>query len=80
MPNREESRETTADNSAPLAVRKSETAEVRVSRSTWKGREVVDIRIWYQPALGADFVPSRKGLTIDAGKAPELIAMLSEVC
>lgn len=76
----EEKRETTMPNVAPLAVRKSETAEVRVSRSTWKGREVVDIRIWYQPAPGADFVPSRKGLTVDAGKAPELIAMLSEVC
>ena len=62
------------------SIRKSDTAEVRVLRNVWKGRRVVDIRIWYQPSPGADFVPSRKGLTIDERKARELISLLSEVC
>lgn len=61
-------------------LRKSESAEVRVSRSSWKGRDVIDIRIWFKPDGADEFVPSRKGMTIDAGRAPELIAMLSEVC
>ncbi|BAO29386.1 transcriptional coactivator p15/PC4 family protein [Sulfuritalea hydrogenivorans] len=60
------------------AIRKSESAEVRVSRGIWKGRPVVDVRVWYVPASGGDYVPSRKGLTIDAGKLPELVALLSE--
>lgn len=77
MPNREESRETTSHNSTPLAVRKSETAEVRVSRNYWKGRNVIDLRIWYMPNGGAEFVPSRKGLTIDASKLPELLDQLT---
>ncbi len=58
------------------AIRKTDTAEVRVSRNYWKGRSVIDIRIWYLPNGGAEFVPSRKGLTIDAGKLRELIDAL----
>jgi len=59
------------------AIRKTDTAEVRVSRNYWKGRNVIDIRIWYLPSGGAEFVPSRKGLTIDAGKLPELLDRLA---
>lgn len=60
------------------AVRKTETAEVRVSRNSWKGRDVIDIRIWFLPRGGGEFVPSRKGLTIDARKLPSLVDALRE--
>jgi hypothetical protein len=59
------------------AIRKTDTAEVRVSRNYWKGRSVIDIRIWYLPKGGAEFVPSRKGLSIDASKLPELLEALA---
>lgn len=59
------------------AIRKTDTAEVRVSRNYWKGRNVIDIRIWYLPNGGAEFVPSRKGLAIDANKLPELLDLLA---
>ena len=59
------------------SIRKTDTAEVRVARNSWKGREVIDIRIWYRPDGSTEFVPSRKGLAIDAGKLPDLIALLS---
>ncbi len=59
------------------AIRKTDTAEVRVSRNYWKGRNVIDIRVWYLPKDGAEFVPSRKGLTIDASKLPELLDRLA---
>jgi hypothetical protein len=59
------------------AIRKTDTAEVRVSRNYWKGRNVIDIRIWYLPNGGAEFVPSRKGLAIDASKLPELLDRLA---
>lgn len=58
------------------SIRKSDTAEVRVSRNLWKGRSVIDIRIWYRPDGSADLVPSGKGVTIDAGKLPELLTLL----
>lgn len=61
------------------AVRKSDTAEVRVSTSLWKYRPVVDIRVWYLPDGSTEYVPSRKGLTIDANKLPELISVLERL-
>jgi hypothetical protein len=66
-------------DNAPDAIRKTDTAEVRVSRNYWKGRSVIDIRIWYLPKDGAEFVPSRKGLTIDGSKLPELLDLLAEL-
>lgn len=61
------------------AIRKTDTAEVRVSRNYWKGRSVIDIRVWYLPKGGAEFVPSRKGLAIDASKLPDLLDRLAEL-
>jgi hypothetical protein len=57
-------------------IRKSDTAEIRVSRSSWHGRQTIDVRVWFIPKGGDEFVPSRKGVTIDAGKCDELINAL----
>jgi hypothetical protein len=54
------------------AIRKADGAEVRVTVQGYKGRRVVDVRVWYQPAGGAEFVPTRKGVTVDADKLPAL--------
>ena len=59
------------------AIRKTDTAEVRVSRKCWNGRNVIDIRVWWRPKGGSEFIPSSKGVTIDAGKLPELLDLLS---
>lgn len=64
---------------AATRVCKSESAEIRVARSNWKGRRVIDIRIWFQPSGGTDYVPSRKGVTVDASKLDELIHALQEL-
>ena len=57
-------------------VRKSNKSEIIVSRSTYKGREVIDIRLWFLPKNGIDLIPSRKGLTIEDSKAHNLIEIL----
>lgn len=59
------------------AIRKTDTAEVRVQRKCWKGRKVIDIRIWWRPKDGTDFIPSSKGVTIDDSKLPELLDLLA---
>lgn len=69
-------RATSNSAAAAAVIRKSETAEIRVTRSIWKMRQVVDVRLWYLPQGGVEFVPSRKGFTIDAGKVPDLIEAL----
>jgi hypothetical protein len=60
-------------------IRKSDTAEVRISRNCWKGRRVIDIRLWFLPKGGTEFIPSSKGVTIDASKLPELLDRLGEL-
>jgi hypothetical protein len=58
---------------------KSNTAEVRVSTTNWKGRSVVDIRVWFKPEEGLDLIPSRKGITLDTNKLLTLIDILKGV-
>jgi len=58
---------------------KTERAEVRVIRKLHKGRAVVDLRVWWLPDGAADYVPSRKGVTVDESKAAELVAALELV-
>lgn len=60
------------------AFRKADGAEVRVSVQDYKGRRVVDVRVWYLPRTGGDYLPTRKGITIDADKLPALVAALGK--
>jgi len=60
------------------AIRKADGAEIRIAVSVYKGRRVVDVRVWYQPAGGADFVPTRKGVTFDADKLPALAEAIAQ--
>jgi hypothetical protein len=59
------------------AIRKADGAEVRVSIQNYKGRRVLDIRIWYQPAANLSYVPTRKGVTVDADKLSGLMEILT---
>lgn len=59
-----------------ISIRKTSTAEVRVTRDTYKGRQTIDIRVWFLDASSGDYVPSSKGVTLDAGKGSELIEAL----
>jgi len=61
------------------AIRKADGAEIRINVSIYKGRRVVDVRVWYQPANRVEYVPTRKGITFDVEKLPELIVSLQRV-
>lgn len=58
---------------------KSDMAEIRISTSNWKGRSVVDLRVWYIPKGNQDYVPSRKGITIDSSKMKHLVNLLNKL-
>ena len=60
------------------AIRKADGAEIRVAIDTYKGRRVVDIRLWFQPTGSAEYVPSRKGVTFDTDKLPELSQAIAD--
>ena len=59
------------------SITKSGDTEIRVSRSTYQGRSVVDIRIWYLPNGATELVPTRKGITIEENKAVKLAEILT---
>jgi len=59
------------------AIRKSRDADIRVTLSFWKGRHVVDCRVWCRPKGGGDYVPSRRGFTCDRDKLRKLAAALN---
>jgi hypothetical protein len=61
------------------ALNKSDTAEVRITTSLFKGRDVVDVRVWYKPDGSNDLVPSRKGITMDSAKIKELVEVLNRL-
>lgn len=45
---------------------KSKRASIRIGLDHYKGRKVIDIRIWSQPNYSETLLPSRKGITVDA--------------
>ncbi len=53
-------------------VTKTDRAEVRVYRRIYKGRATIDLRVWWLPDGQAEFVPSRKGFSVDASKLDAL--------
>ena len=52
--------------------RKSHTEEVRASIREYQGREFIDIRAFVEKEAGhSEFVPTRKGLTLNVYVFPE---------
>ncbi len=61
------------------AIRKWDQSEVRVATDTYKDRKVVDIRVWFRPDGGSEYIPSKKGVTIDLHKVEDLIDVLETI-
>lgn len=57
---------------------KNKAQEIRVTRRTWEGYELLDIRLWYRKVGEEGFYPSKKGLTIRAEQAADLIEAIEE--
>jgi hypothetical protein len=51
---------------------KNSFEEVRISLTEFKGKELIDIRVYYQPEGEEDMRPTKKGITISPEKFPEL--------
>lgn len=56
-------------------IQKSRSAEIRVTRDRYEGREVVDIRVWVQEP-GGTWKPSTKGVQFDEKRLEAVIAGL----
>jgi hypothetical protein len=46
---------------------------IRFSVSTWRGRERLDIREYYQDEASGEWLPTRKGISLPRDFLPELL-------
>ena len=46
--------------------------EIRISLREWKGRYYIDLRLWFEPRSGGEYLPTKKGLTVALDHASEL--------
>ena len=59
-------------------LRKANGATIRIALDRYKGRCVLDVRLWYQPNGSTEYVPTRKGITLDADRLPEFAEAVAE--
>ncbi len=61
-------------------IEKNKTEELRVALKEFKGRRYLDIRTYIDPYAdeGQGRVPTRKGVTLNLAKLPELIEALQK--
>ncbi len=53
-------------------------AEVlRIEASTWRGNELVQLRVWYYD--GDELKPSRRGVSVNRALIPKIIEALREI-
>jgi len=64
-----------ADESKMLAtIQRSDTEQLQISLSTYKGKKYLNMRIFYTTDDGATWLPTKKGVTF----APDQLDLLTE--
>ena len=58
---------------------KNSFEEVRISLTEFKGKELIDLRVYYRPDDGEEMRPTKKGITISPEKFPELKKAILEL-
>ena len=59
------------------SIRKNSREEIRVAHETFKGHELISIRIWFEADDGS-MRPGKAGITIRPSVLPEIIVALSK--
>lgn len=54
------------------AIKKNDTEEIRIEKKEYKGREYIDIRIYFKAEDSDSMIPSKKGITINPNQLGEL--------
>lgn len=62
-----------------LRLARGDREELRLTVDKYKGHEYVSARVWYLPAAGVEWLPSKKGLTFKLRELPDVTRALSGV-
>lgn len=58
---------------------KNDSIEIRITGEQFRGKLFVNIREWWRPSSGADFVPTKKGMTYDVENNDQIIEALQAI-
>lgn len=58
-------------------IERNPTERLRISTENFKGRDYIDLRIYYE-ADGGEWKPTKKGVTIAPDKVEEVIELLGK--
>ncbi len=59
-------------------IKKNSGEIIRIDISEFKGKELINIRVWYLHASG-EYMPTQKGVAIDIGKYEELKTSIEKI-
>ena len=59
-------------------IEKSESESLYVAVKEFKGRKLVDVRIYFRPQAGSEFIPSQKGVTFKLDDKAEALGEVKE--
>ena len=59
------------------SIRKNSREEIRIARETFKGHDLISIRVWFEADDGS-MRPGKAGVAIRAALLPEIIAALAK--
>lgn len=55
------------------------TGIIRVARSEYKGKDLVDVRLFYLDKETGEYMPTRKGISITIDLIPKVIQALTDL-
>ena len=61
------------------AIPKSQNAEIRITRTTYKNSPMIDVRVWAIPSGGTEYVRTRKGFTVAERNFPKFIQSIRSI-
>ena len=59
-------------------INKNQVEEIRVALREFHGQDLLDIRVYFEPHDGVAKIATKKGVALQVGKLPELLAALRE--
>ncbi len=61
------------------AIEKTDTERIQIEAKEYKGKDYVDVRLFFKSDDGKDWLPTKKGITIGPGKLGRLIDALTAI-
>jgi len=62
-----------------MDIRKNALEVIRVGAKEYRGKALVDVRLWVDPDMTGELIPTKKGVTFRRELLPEIVAALESL-